>query len=125
MNDRRLLILAEGYSGDPHHGKTARGVMRYRPEHVVAIVRLCTRHKIPFVPRGAGTSLAGGTLALLAPDVRIHAAHARVELQAVGRGLDVLHVGQLAHRGLEHREGLVGAQRDLDLAALILEKRRS
>jgi uncharacterized NAD-dependent epimerase/dehydratase family protein len=38
LSDRRLLILAEGYSGDPHHGKTARGVMRYRPEHVVAIL---------------------------------------------------------------------------------------
>jgi hypothetical protein len=25
------LILAEGYSADPHYGKTARGVMRYRP----------------------------------------------------------------------------------------------
>jgi uncharacterized NAD-dependent epimerase/dehydratase family protein len=35
---RRLLILAEGYSADPHHGKTARGVLRYRPEDVVAIL---------------------------------------------------------------------------------------
>jgi uncharacterized NAD-dependent epimerase/dehydratase family protein len=35
---RRLLILAEGYSGDPHYGKTARGVIRYRPEEVVAIL---------------------------------------------------------------------------------------
>lgn len=35
---RRLLILAEGRSGDPHHGKTARGVMRYRPEDVVAVL---------------------------------------------------------------------------------------
>ena len=35
---RRLLLLAEGHSGDPHHGKTARGVMRYRPEHVVALL---------------------------------------------------------------------------------------
>ena len=35
---RRILILAEGYSGDPHHGKTARGVMRYRPQEVVAIL---------------------------------------------------------------------------------------
>jgi uncharacterized NAD-dependent epimerase/dehydratase family protein len=34
---RRLLILAEGKSGDPHFGKTAHGVMRYRPEDVVAI----------------------------------------------------------------------------------------
>jgi uncharacterized NAD-dependent epimerase/dehydratase family protein len=35
---RRLLILAEGRSGDPHYGKTARGVLRYRPEEVVALV---------------------------------------------------------------------------------------
>jgi uncharacterized NAD-dependent epimerase/dehydratase family protein len=33
-----LLILAEGRSGDPHFGKTARGVMRYRPEEVVALL---------------------------------------------------------------------------------------
>lgn len=31
-------------------------------EQVVAIVRLCNEHRIPFVPRGAGTSLAGGCL---------------------------------------------------------------
>jgi glycolate oxidase len=30
--------------------------------HVVDVVRLCARHGITFVPRGAGTSLAGGTL---------------------------------------------------------------
>ena len=35
---RRLLLLAEGRSGDPHYGKTARGVMRYRPGDVVALV---------------------------------------------------------------------------------------
>ncbi len=35
---RRLLVLAEGKSGDPHFGKTARGVMRYRPEEVVALL---------------------------------------------------------------------------------------
>jgi D-glutamate N-acetyltransferase len=35
---RRLLILAEGRSGDPHFGKTARGVLRYRPEGVVALL---------------------------------------------------------------------------------------
>ena len=38
MSDRRLLILAEGFSGDPHYGKTMRGVMRYRREEVVAIL---------------------------------------------------------------------------------------
>ena len=36
--ERRLLILAEGFSGDPHYGKTARGVLRYRPEQVVALL---------------------------------------------------------------------------------------
>src|SRR5262245_45914935 len=33
-------------------------------EHVVEIVKLCNRHDLPFVPRGAGTSLAGGPLAV-------------------------------------------------------------
>lgn len=31
-------------------------------EQVVAIVRLCNELNVPFIPRGAGTSLAGGTL---------------------------------------------------------------
>ena len=33
-------------------------------EQVVAVVKLCNQHDLPFVPRGAGTSLAGGTLAV-------------------------------------------------------------
>jgi glycolate oxidase len=32
--------------------------------HVVEVVKLCGRYEVPFVPRGAGTSLAGGTLAI-------------------------------------------------------------
>jgi D-glutamate N-acetyltransferase len=36
--ERRLLILAEGFSGDPHYGKTMRGVLRYRRDDVVVIV---------------------------------------------------------------------------------------
>ena len=35
---RRVLILAEGFSGDPHYGKTMRGVLRYRREDVVVIL---------------------------------------------------------------------------------------
>jgi uncharacterized NAD-dependent epimerase/dehydratase family protein len=38
VSERRLLILAEGKSADPHYGKTARGVLRYRREQVVAIL---------------------------------------------------------------------------------------
>jgi uncharacterized NAD-dependent epimerase/dehydratase family protein len=34
----RYLILAEGYSGDSHYGKTARGVVRYRREDVVCLL---------------------------------------------------------------------------------------
>jgi uncharacterized NAD-dependent epimerase/dehydratase family protein len=35
---RRVLILAEGYSHDPHYGKTLRGIVRYGPDPVVAIL---------------------------------------------------------------------------------------
>jgi uncharacterized NAD-dependent epimerase/dehydratase family protein len=34
----RYLLLAEGFSGDPHYGKTMRGVLRYRRDEVVAIL---------------------------------------------------------------------------------------
>ncbi len=36
--DKRYLILAEGRSHDPHYGKTARGVLRYRGDAVVALL---------------------------------------------------------------------------------------
>jgi uncharacterized NAD-dependent epimerase/dehydratase family protein len=38
MTDVRYLLLAEGFSADPHYGKTARGVLRYRRDDVVAIL---------------------------------------------------------------------------------------
>jgi uncharacterized NAD-dependent epimerase/dehydratase family protein len=38
VSDKKYLILAEGFSGDPHYGKTLRGVMRYRRDAVVAIL---------------------------------------------------------------------------------------
>jgi uncharacterized NAD-dependent epimerase/dehydratase family protein len=38
VSDTRYLILAEGKSADSHFGKTARGVMRYAPEKVVALL---------------------------------------------------------------------------------------
>src|SRR5438270_1715489 len=33
-------------------------------EQVVGVVKICNQYDVPFVPRGAGTSLAGGTLAV-------------------------------------------------------------
>jgi uncharacterized NAD-dependent epimerase/dehydratase family protein len=38
VSQKRYLILAEGYSHDPHYGKTMYGVMRYRRDDVVAIL---------------------------------------------------------------------------------------
>jgi uncharacterized NAD-dependent epimerase/dehydratase family protein len=38
MPERRLLILGEGFSHDPHYGKTMRGIIRYGPDPVVAIL---------------------------------------------------------------------------------------
>jgi uncharacterized NAD-dependent epimerase/dehydratase family protein len=34
----RLLLLAEGFSGDPHYGKTARGILAYGERQVVALL---------------------------------------------------------------------------------------
>ena len=38
MSEKRYLVLAEGKSADPHYGKTARGVLRYRRQDVVALL---------------------------------------------------------------------------------------
>jgi uncharacterized NAD-dependent epimerase/dehydratase family protein len=38
VNEKRYLILAEEFSHDPHYAKTARGVLRYRRDDVVAML---------------------------------------------------------------------------------------
>src|ERR671924_419017 len=38
VSEKRYLVLAEGKSADPHYGKTARGVLRYRRQDVVAVL---------------------------------------------------------------------------------------
>ena len=38
MSEKRYLVLAEGRSHDPHFGKTAHGVIRYRRDDVVAVL---------------------------------------------------------------------------------------
>jgi uncharacterized NAD-dependent epimerase/dehydratase family protein len=38
VTEKRYLLLAEGFSTDPHYGKTARGVLRYRRDDLVAIL---------------------------------------------------------------------------------------
>jgi len=42
-------------------------VLPRTPEQVAAVVRLLWDEKVPFVPRGAGTGLSGGTLPVAAP----------------------------------------------------------
>jgi uncharacterized NAD-dependent epimerase/dehydratase family protein len=66
----RYLLLAEGFSGDPHYGKTMRGVLRYRRDDVVAILDFTrageTEEGVPIVgtvdealPLGPTTALVG------------------------------------------------------------------
>jgi uncharacterized NAD-dependent epimerase/dehydratase family protein len=38
VSGTRYLILAEGFSGDPHYGKTMRGVLRYRRDDVAVVL---------------------------------------------------------------------------------------
>jgi len=38
VSGKRYLILAEGRSGDPHYGKTARGILRYAPDPSVVVL---------------------------------------------------------------------------------------
>jgi uncharacterized NAD-dependent epimerase/dehydratase family protein len=38
VSEKRYLILAERQSGDPHYGKTMRGVVAYSPHPTVAIL---------------------------------------------------------------------------------------
>src|SRR5262249_44803776 len=90
------LVLAEGHSADPHHGKTARGVMNYARDPVVAILdstRAGERHgeipivgsvddAMPFEPTTAlvGVATSGG---------RFPPAWRALLRACVARGLDV------------------------------------
>src|SRR5690242_21642748 len=64
----RLLMRPEQLAAYESDGLTA---FRARPlavaipetaEEVIALVRLCNEEKLPFVARGSGTSLSGGSL---------------------------------------------------------------
>ncbi|MFN0053667.1 MAG: FAD-binding oxidoreductase [Planctomycetales bacterium] len=62
LTEREELLVYEcdGYTIEKQVPDTV--VFPTTTEQVVAIVRLCHEHRVPFVPRGAGTSLAGGCL---------------------------------------------------------------
>jgi uncharacterized NAD-dependent epimerase/dehydratase family protein len=65
----RYLLLAEGFSGDPHYGKTMRGVLRYRRADVVAILDSTrvgeTEEGVPVVAGVADALPLGPTTALV------------------------------------------------------------
>ena len=65
----RYLLLAEGFSGDPHYGKTMRGVLRYRRDDVVAILDSTrageTEEGVPVVESVADALPLGPTTALV------------------------------------------------------------
>ena len=93
---KRYLVLAEGHSADPHHGKTARGVIRYGADPVVAI--LDSEHVgeayegIPIVGRVADSLCFGPTTALIgvAPTGgRLPDAWHEIIKHAISQGLDV------------------------------------
>ena len=93
---KRYLVLAEGFSGDPHHGKTARGLLRYRGEDVVAVLDSARAGEtmegkpivgavdeaLPLEPTTAvvGVATSGG---------RFPPAWRELLRQCIGRGLDI------------------------------------
>jgi uncharacterized NAD-dependent epimerase/dehydratase family protein len=66
---RRIVILGEGFSHDPHYGKTMRGIIRYGPDPVVAILdsrRAGVAHDgIPIVATVEETLPFGPTVAIV------------------------------------------------------------
>ena len=66
---KRYLILAEGRSGDPHYGKTARGILRYAPDPTVAILDSThageTHEGVPVVATVAEALVYGPTTAVV------------------------------------------------------------
>jgi uncharacterized NAD-dependent epimerase/dehydratase family protein len=93
---RRLLVLAEGHSADPHFGKTARGVMRYRPEQVVAVLDSeragQTQNGFPIVATVNDALCFGPTTALVGVATqggRFPAAWRELLKSCISKGLDV------------------------------------
>jgi glycolate oxidase len=73
-----------------------------KTDDVVKIVRLCNELQVPFVPRGAGTSLAGGTLPIgggvviaLSRLRQVHEVNVRDRYAVVGAGVVNLHLSNL------------------------------
>ena len=102
MSQKRYLVLAEGFSGDPHYGKTMWGVLRYRRDDVAAILDSARAGEetegVPVVGRVEDALPLGPTTALVGVATqggRFPPAWIDLLKQCVAAGLDVengLHV---------------------------------
>jgi uncharacterized NAD-dependent epimerase/dehydratase family protein len=93
---RRLLVLGEGFSHDPHYGKTMRGIIRYGPDPVVAILdsrRAGEEHDgIPVVGTVEDALAFGPTVAIVGVATqggRFPPEWRRLLKQSIAAGLDV------------------------------------
>jgi uncharacterized NAD-dependent epimerase/dehydratase family protein len=93
---KRYLVLAEGKSGDPHYGKTARGVIRYSPHPVVAVLDSTrageTMDGIPVVATVNDALCFGPTTAIVGVATqggRFPPAWRELLKSAIAKGLDV------------------------------------
>ena len=96
MTERRLLILGEGFSHDSHYGKTMRGIIRYGPDPVVAILdsrRAGESHDgIPVVGRVEDALAYGPTVAVVGVATqggRFPPAWRELLKSAIANGLDL------------------------------------
>jgi uncharacterized NAD-dependent epimerase/dehydratase family protein len=96
MPERRILILGEGFSHDPHYGKTMRGIIRYGPDPVVAILdsaRAGEDHDgIPIVGRVEDASAYTPTVAVVGVATqggRFPPAWRELLKESIAAGLDV------------------------------------
>jgi uncharacterized NAD-dependent epimerase/dehydratase family protein len=95
-SQKRYLVLAEGKSGDPHYGKTARGVIRYSPHPVVAVLDSTrageTMDGIPVVATVNDALCFGPTTAIVGVATqggRFPPAWRQLLKSAIAKGLDV------------------------------------
>ena len=93
---RRILILGEGFSHDPHYGKTMRGIVRYGPDPVVAVLdsaRAGEEHEgIPIVGTVEAALAYGPTVAVVGVATqggRFPPAWRELLKQCIAAGLDV------------------------------------
>ena len=92
----KLLVLAEGFSGDPHYGKTARGVLAYGQRPVVALLDSTrageTQGGVPIVATVNDAVCFGPTTAVVGVATqggRFPPAWRELLRSCIGKGLDI------------------------------------